>query len=356
MSTLTMPSITIAFATAAESAVSRSQKGTVALILRDAALAGNHYELTRPAAVPDTMGAENKAAVNRAFLGYVRPPRRVLLYVLDAAAPLKAALSWLETQQFDYLAGPDTVTAAEATSIAAWVKTQRTERNAICKAVLPDTAADSEGIVNFTTAGIVSGTETFSAAAYCGRMAGLLAGTPMELSGTFATLPEVSNVTRLTQAEMNTAVGAGKLLLWYDGEKVKTGRAVNSLQTMGGKTAVWKKIKIVEFLDMVQRDIRKTAQDTFIGKYPNTYDSRMLLVTAIRDYLARLAREGLLAADFLCDIDVRAVERWLQWQGVDTTVMSEQQIRESNTDTEVYLKLTLRPVDSIEDISVLIYL
>lgn len=78
-------------------------------------------------------------------------------------------------------------------------------------------------------------------------------GTPMTISCTYAPLPEVSDVGRLTREAMDAAVDAGKFILFHDGEKVKVARGVNSLQTTTqDKGDAWKKIKMVEVMDMIQ--------------------------------------------------------------------------------------------------------
>lgn len=359
MSNLTMPTLTIAFQQAANTAVARSRKGTVALILRDAAAdeADLHYALSSAAQIPDGLGTENEAAVRRAFLGNVNPPRRVLVYVTGAGGEITAdcsALAWLATQKFDYLAGPADLTAAEAAVIKTWLVKQRGDNHAVYKAVLPETAAGSEGVVNFAASGIRAGEETFDAAGYCGRVAGFIAGTPMSQSVTYGVLPEVADIDRLTALEMDEAVAAGKLILMHDGEKVKFGRGVNSLTTAADD--IWKKIKIVECLDMIQADLRLTIQDNYMGKYPNNYDHKQILVTAVTSYLQSLADDALISGDFTADIDVAAQEAWLQEQGIDTADMSEQDIREANTGTHVFLAISLAPVDAMEDVAVKIYL
>lgn len=361
MSNLTMPTLTVAFKQRANTAVSRSQKGTVALLIRDAAAASEDktYTLTSAGQIPANLGTANQASIRRVFLGSVNPPRKVLLYVMGAEAVIEAdsaVLTWLSTQKFDYLAGPDDLTAAEAGVIKTWLVKQRGDNHAIYKAVLPNLAADSEGVVNFAAGGILADGSEHSAAAYCGRMAGLIAGTPMNQSITYAALPEVEDIDRMTAAEMDAAVGAGKLILYHDGEKVKCGRGVNSLTTVTGRSDVWKKIKIVELLDMLQQDIRLTIQDNYIGKLSNSYDNKLQLVTAISVYLQALAKDGLIEKDFACGIDVDAQDAWLQEQGVSTVEMSEQEIKEANTGTHVFLNVSVTPIDAMEDISVNIYL
>lgn len=361
MSNLTMPTLTVAFKQRASTAAARSQKGIVALIIRDAAAAAKdlQYTLTFAAQIPASLGTANQAAIRRVFTGGVNPPRKVLVYVMDAEdaiAANSAVLTWLATQKFDYLAGPDDLTADEAGVIKTWLTSQRGDYRAVYKAVLPNLAADSEAIVNFTGSGILVGGTTFDAAGYCGRIAGLIAGTPMTQSITYAALPEVEDIDRMTSLAMDTAVGKGQLVLYHDGEKVKCGRGVNSLTTVTGKSDIWKKIKIVELLDMVQQDIRLTIQDNYIGRLPNTYDNKLQLVTAISVYLQGLAKDGLIADDFTCGIDVDAQDAWLQEQGTPTVDMSEQEIKEANTGTHVFLTIYINPIDAMEDVAVSIYL
>lgn len=348
-----LPNINIAFKSTAASAVQRSEKGVVALILKDAKENGGHA-YTNVTQVPSTLGAANQAYVQRAFLGYVNPPRKVLVYVLPAEAEaLTDALNWLATQVFDYLAGPPDCSETEATAIAAWIASRRTNDAAICKAVLPNKAADSEAIVNFATDDIQVGSTEYTTAQYCARIAGLIAGTPMTISCTYAPLPEVADIGRLTRAEMDAAINAGKFILFHDGEKVKVGRGVNSLQTTTqDKGDAWKKIKLVEVMDMIQTDIRTTAQDSYIGKYANSYDNKCLLISAIKGYLTSLEQAGILrASSSSVGIDTAAQEAYLQSTGVDTSKLSEQEIKEANTGDKVFLQASIQILDAIEDIN-----
>ena len=123
-----LPNINIAFKSTAASAVERSEKGVVALIIKDAKENGGHA-YTNASQIPATLGTDNQAYIQRAFTGYVNPPRQVLVYVLPAAAEaLTDALTWLATQTFDYLAGPPDCTETEATAIAAWIAARHAGR------------------------------------------------------------------------------------------------------------------------------------------------------------------------------------------------------------------------------------
>ena len=136
--------------------------------------------------------------------------------------------------------------------------------------MLPDVAGDFEGIVNFTTDNIKVGSNTYTSEQYTPRIAGMLAGTPMTMSATYANLDEVDDVDRLTKEQQDAAVAAGKFILFFDAEKVKTGTAVTSFTTTTSeKGDSFKKIKLVDTMRQITRDIYSTVRDSYIGKYPN---------------------------------------------------------------------------------------
>ena len=113
-----LPNINITFRTLASTAISRSKKGVVALIVKDDGVTAGGVSLTNAEQIPSGLSAANKAYVEQAFIGYTEKPRKVLLYALAAdAADLSEALAWLATQSFDYLAGPPEITASELSLI-----------------------------------------------------------------------------------------------------------------------------------------------------------------------------------------------------------------------------------------------
>jgi len=348
---LGLPNINITFQTVAQTSIRRSERGVVAVILKDSTAAGAHV-LTSPSQIPATLSAGNKTYLQQAFLGYVTPPRKVLVYVLGTSAEYyEDALEYFATQQFDYLVGAPDCDAELATEIAAWIALQRAA-GATYKAVLPDKAADSEAIINFTSDGMTDGTTTYTTAAFCSRIAGIIAGTPLTVSCTFAPVPELTDLTRLSKSDMDDAIDDGELILMFDGEKVKVARGVNSLQTTTStKGDSFKKIKIVEAVDMIRKDITTTAQDTYIGKYANSYDNKCLLVAAIQDYFLTLERAGILqSGSSSVSIDVDAQDAYLQSKGIDTSKLTEQQIKEYDTDDQVFLSASIKILDAIEDI------
>ena len=114
----------------------------------------------------------------------------------------------------------------------------------------------------------------------------------------------------------------------------------------------FKKIKIVEIMDLIRTDITATAEDSYIGKYANTYDNKLLLVTAIRGYFMGLEQDQLVQPGYTVDIDVSAQEQYLVARGVDTSEMTEQEIREADTGSHVFLLIRCKILDAIEDIDI----
>ncbi len=179
----------------------------------------------------------------------------------------------------------------------------------------------------------------------------------MTISCTYAPTTEITNLTRLTHAQEDAAVDAGQLVLVHDGTKAKVSRGVNSLQTTTGKGDCYKKIKLVELMDMIRYDIRTTGQDSYIGKYANTYDNKCLLLTAIRLYFQTLEREGLLKSGAsTVGIDMEAQRTYIASLGVDPTELDDATIKQYNTGSQVFLTASIVPIDAIEDIAVNILL
>lgn len=188
-----LPKLTFTLKKAARTVAARTSQSVVALIIRDSKANGVHA-IYQESDIPSTLGADNAAYIKRAMIGHINRPSVVYVSVIAAAAEIATGFSALANYSYDYLCGPVDISAADATALAALVKAQRKLRY-IGKAVLPNTAADDEGIINFVSSGIVVGSTTYAAAAYCSRIAGILAGTPADCSATYAVLSEVTAVT-----------------------------------------------------------------------------------------------------------------------------------------------------------------
>ena len=359
--TIGLPSLTITFQRAAQAAANRSKKGYVGVFVRDAEAQGVH-QLTSAALIPSELGADNQAYLARAFTGTDRgQPSKVVAVVIapgtEDTTALEAGLKLIENQSLDYIAPPPDVTAAEKTLLGTWVKERRkayfTEKLVEAN---PATPPDDMGIIAFTETddAIAAGETTYTAAEYASRIAGVLAGIPMGMSCTYAPLEELTAVTPRSETEQKTAVNGGNLILIHDGLVAKIARGVNSLTTIPptGNTD-WSKIKICEGMDLITYYLRTTIQNQFLGRFQNIYDNKCLLLTAIREYFTYLEGVGLLnPGESWAEIDVEAQTNWLKAQGVEVADLTEQQIKEYQTGSWVFIKCGGRLVDAQEDFQI----
>lgn len=372
------PNINISFIEKATTAIMRGERGVVTLLVKDTLppQGANPIMILLESDIPKGLSGTTVGQVKLAMLGYVNAPKKVLVYCMgipDDAEPeeigegYKKALDALETIKFNYLAIPTVQTDGQTEMVSSWVKNMRRNKKKKIKAVLPDTPADDEGVINFTTGKNVrtepmtsgDGTATiidvvYTAEQYCARIAGLIAGTPMNISCTYAPLPELSDCTRLN--DIDTPVDKGEFILFHDGEKVKTVGGVNSfVKTVDGKGESFKKIKIVEAMDMINDDITKTVQDGYLGKYANSYNNKCVLLVAIGGYFKQLLKDEIISS-YTVDIDIEAQTNYLQSKGIDTSELSEDEIRVADTGSKVFLKGNVKILDAIEDITMPIYI
>ncbi len=360
-----LPKLRIAFEAAAQATANRAKKGYVGLIVRDARAQGLH-KLSSDTTIPAELGEDNKALIRTAFEGSDRGrPSLVCLAVIapadmetEPSAALESGLKLLETVSVDYLAGPPDVTGEELTALDAWTKAQRAAYRTV-KLVRPAPAegagSDHMGIIDVDETGAKVMGEAVTAARLCARIAGILAGIPMSMSATYAALPEVTAVTGRSEAEQTAAIDAGRLILIHDGQKAKIARGVNSLVTIPPKGKEdWRKIKVVEGMDLIAYFLRTTVEDSYIGQYANTYDNKQLLVAEILEYLQYLEQAGVLdPGQSFCQIDYERQLNYLKSQGVDVSGMTEQQVLGYQTGSWVFIRCGGRIVDATEDFEVL---
>ncbi|WP_337774324.1 phage tail sheath subtilisin-like domain-containing protein [Mitsuokella jalaludinii] len=387
MAKLGMPSVTISFEEAGIEAINRSKRGIVALLLEETQdtitkllkdhtvtssdgktettvkAISNPFTVYTTDDIPSELTDDNKDYITKAMLGYVKAPYRVKVYLMaaDETANTKAdkfaeALKPLATDRWDYLAIPS-ITEMQYESVGAWLKTNRDNKRKRSKVVLPGYAGDYEGIVNFSNEFVRTIAKRYTGAQYTPRIAGLIAGTPLTISATYAPLSEVVDCDRYTADENDEKVNKGEFFIWYDGEKFKMSRAMNSLvTTTQGKLEAYQTIKSVDVMDMVYDDVKKTAQDSYIGKFTNDYDNKLLLIAAIMGYFKELEDGRLLQKGYSqLDIDVEAVKNYQLQHGKYTQEeladMDDLTIKKLDTKKKVFLRAKIKILDAMEDIS-----
>ena len=243
---------------------------------------------------------------------------------------------------------------SDITAIKAFIKKMNDVVKYKCDAILANDKADSEAIINYTAKDIVVNGEEVTTANHTARMAGLIEGTQLHQSITFATLSDVDSIENLTKEEADSRIDNGELILVREMGKVRVARGVNSLTTLTDtKGNAFQKIKLRKTLNLIHNDLRRVIVEKYIGKVPNNYDNKCILITEIKNYLDELATEQLIEKVNTVGIDLIAQKKWLKDNtNLDVNNMSEQEIKEANTQSNVFIAISLKVVDAMEDIVV----
>lgn len=349
-----LPEILIEFKAKAETAIRRSENGIVAVILADDTLTGSENLSYVYSTAADNGISSQWSDTNLRYLNLVfkSNPKKVLVERIDATSDYDDALTRLRHKKWNWLTVPGLKNADDVQTIQDWIIAERSAKKTF-KAVLPCTAVDlapnNEGIVDFATENIKSDGYTFTSYEYCARIAGLLASLPMTESATYHVLDDAVSITESLTPDAD--IDAGKFILINDGEKIKVGRGINSLHILSGnKTEDMKKIKIIEGMDLMRDDIRDSFEENYIG-INNSYDNKMLFVSAVNQYFDGLVRQGVLYSEYdnSADIDLAAQRDWLA-QKYDVSEYSDDQIRKAKTGSYVFVNASVQFSDAIEDL------
>lgn len=363
-----MPQIIINFRTKGTTAIKRSARGIVAMILHNETKDEIHnYTIRDVSDIPDTgLTDENVDLIKKCLLG---TPLRILVYTMpntnvDGATKTQDnVLKMLTNIKWNWLCAP-TASVQEQQDLASWIKAQRSNKHKTFKAVLSGQAADNEGIVNFCTNDIKVQTNTdslgnpiyttYTALQYTARIAGILAGLALDRSATYFKLTEVESVE--VYEDIDTLIDHGELLLIdeQDGDGVKIARACNSLTTFTtDKGEEFRKIKIIEGIDMVTDDIRDTFKKYYVGKVINDYNHKMLFISAILVYFSEI-KGNVLDADAPNTVDINTTwqSNYAKLHGDDPTTMSVMEIRQYNTGDTLALVGDIRFVDAMENLKI----
>lgn len=391
-----LPKVQIDFKTKSTTAIARSARGIVVMILKNEETdTMKSYKIADITDIPETgITDKNVDLIKKCLLG---TPLRILVYTIpldtieEATFNQNTVLKEITNIKWNYICAP-TSTEQEQEDLVSWIKTQRNNKKKTFKAVLAHQEADDKGIINFCTENIQVAnpnyTETdseeiayvddaytdvsviadgqskseepefitYTAIEYTARIAGILAGLSLDRSATYYQLTEVESVE--TYEDIDSLIDKGQLLLIDEGEGdgVKIARACNSLTTFTTDVGQdFRFIKIVECIDMIQDDIRDTFKSDYAGKVINDYNHKMLFISAIMVYFSGLKGNVLdnsPTAQNTVDIDEEQQKNYAILKGEDVENMTVQQIREYNTGTNVYLTGRITPVNAMEDLTI----
>ena len=347
-----LPEISIEFRTLSSTAIKRSERGIVAMILKDDTDEELRYVYTSLDKVDDSkFNEDSKFYIEQAFKEDLS---KLIIERIADENTIDKALQRLSTENFNYLCFPGGENG-DNLKIASFIKEQR-KNNKVFKAVLPNTQGDSEGIINYVSTCTDENGKTYPPEKFVSRIASVLASIPFSMSSTYYELKDIVDTNIFDNP--NDEIDNGKLILIKDDGVVKIGRGVNSLTTVNkDKQESFKKIRIIEILDMVKDDIYKTMKREYIGKISNTYDNKMNWIGTINSYLKELQNQEILGdGENRVDIDLESHKQVLRDRGYSEdkiSNMNETELRKVNTGSYFYVKGSITPIDSIEDIRIL---
>ncbi|MFB9328603.1 phage tail sheath subtilisin-like domain-containing protein [Paenibacillus aurantiacus] len=301
------PGLYINFVEAAAAQIKGGARGTVALPLfkyAAPAVAGKFYTIEKESEAVALFGIDNIRPIRFILDGGAK---EVLVYTVPAPAAegdkaLEAVYIAMrdafEARSFNVFVFPDVVSAAEQDATKSWCKRNREEGKhflTVFGGAATDDADPEKGnartvkladdyAVNLISGVNVNGTE-YASAAFAPYIAGLIAGTGINKSITYAPVGASDVTKRLRHSEIQKALQTGSLVLVHDGEKVKVEQ---------GLTASKLKIRAIRARQAISTDIAKTAADSYIGKLDNNADGQAALISAVKAYLERLELNNVL--------------------------------------------------------------
>ena len=103
---------------------------------------------------------------------------------------------------------------------------------------------------------------------------------------------------------------------------------------------------------MVKSDIKEILKVSYLGKLGNSYKNRKTVINNINTYLKSLSNEGYLNNDeySTAELDAEATREYLEKKGTETDEMTDDEVLKAKLGTYVFIKITLKIMDCIEDV------
>ena len=305
MPTIGMPKVKISFESMGLTAIQRSERGVVLLLLKTAE-AGEvgEYQYTSLADIPkeQTFSEDVKKYINLAFEA---SPHKMMIEIYDEATrTLESVLEKMAMMKFNYYAAPN-ASAEEVKTILSWQKSIVQEKDKTCKFVAFKEIADDETIIDWEVDNLVYDDVVYTGQEFTALVASQLAALPLTRSFTYFTWPKLTQANLPFSEGEDEAVNAGKLFLTYDGEKYKVARGVNSLTTYSeDKGEDFSKIRVVEAMHLIKDDIRETWEDNYAGKILNKYENKQQFIALINQVYFKQLEDTVLDAEGNSHVDI----------------------------------------------------
>ena len=231
--------------------------------------------------------------------------------VADYTAFLEAA----ETEYFDVIALPNNTSEQLKATFVAFVKRLRDDQGRKVQGVLPNYAADHEGIINVTSGVLLEDGTEITPAKATAWVAGASAGANFNQSLTFVEYEgAVDTLERLDNDQVEYRLSQGEFLFTFDARDrtVSVEKDINSLTTYTTeKNKTFAKNKIIRVLDAINNDLTRELKDLIKlrkangNDIPASDDGLQLVKTLITQYLTQLQDgDGITGFDSETDITI----------------------------------------------------
>ncbi len=345
MPRLGLPNIDIVFKQKAVTAIQRSERGILCILVQDDKQTEGVTRFTyrRGSDVDKTSFSDtNYTAIMRAFDVAVN---KVYVFRYASTVEEKTVYKEVEKVRFNYIC--TNVTAKQQT-LANYVRQFNVDSKGhkIVCVVANVTTADSKYIINVKgTGGTLKDKNTaVKVEDYLIRIASTLCNLPMNRSLTyyvFSDLKSWDDSYITDEAGIDSWIDKGFLTLINDDDEVKCGRAVNSLVTFTSTdTEDMSFIIIVESMNLILEDIYTTFKDYYVGKYKNTLSNQRLFISSVNSYFRTLQGEEILddAYDNHAEIDIEAQRNaWTSIGKVEAEDWTDLKVQQMSFRTNVYL-------------------
>lgn len=348
-----LPVISVEFKNLAATALTRSVRGILAVVIQDAT-SGVTWPSKAYTTLEDVDSKEFTAA-NYAILAraFDAAPYQVIAVRVDSDGTMETAEAILDKLTYNWVCAVPASFQADLVSYVKSINTPRRVRKAKALVYNQGTADDMHIVsVANATVTLKGASEATPMTDYLPRLASLLAACPMDQSVTYAALDDLEAVADVSN--LDTAIDGGSLCLFRDDDVIRIARGVNTLKTVTGNvTEDMKKIAVVEAMDLIQEDIIRTFKLYYLGKKKNTADNQALFVADVSSYLNALAEKDVVAKDepISVAVDVAAMRAAWEKAGVSTADLSDAQVKKKTFRAQVFITAQARVLDAMEDMT-----
>lgn len=247
------------------------------------------------------------------------------------AAAYTTFLQNIEPYRFDILIydGSDTSTLS---AMADFVKRLCEEEGQYCQLCAAgfSTAPDSRYVIEVASGAVLEDGTTLTPQQVCWWAGGAQAGAGSNQSLTYASYPGAADVSpRMTSAQIEAALRAGKFLLFEENGRVRVEEDINSLTTFTADIhEAFHKNRVMRLCNAIANDLYTEFSDNYIGVVNNNETGRGLFKSAIVSYLLTLQDSEAIQNFDADDVEV------LPGQSIDSIVIN----------------LAVQPVDAVEKI------